>query len=156
MPDTTPGDAPTRSRVAIPLALRMLGALAILAVGIIHLDQYSSVYYRVIPVIGPLFLLNFIAATIIGVLLLAPIEGLGDKARPGAGRIAGALLALAGIGLAAGSFIFLIISENTRLFGFQESGYRTAIDLALVAEGAAVLLLAGYLATLAKRRSPRS
>ncbi len=151
MADTMPGDPTARSRVAIPLVLRMLGALAILAVGIIHLDQYSAVYYRVIPVIGPLFLLNLIAATIIGVLLLAPLEGLGDKLRPGAGSIASAVLALAGIGLASGSFIFLVISENTRLFGFQESGYRTAIDLALVAEGAAVLLLAGYLALIARR-----
>lgn len=146
MAGNAPGDAPATSPAAIPRALRILGALAVLVVGVVHLQQYFAVYYRVIPVIGPLFLLNFIAATAIGLVLLAPVERLGEKRRPGAGRITGAVLALGGIGLAALSFVFLLISENGRLFGFAETGYRSAMYIALVAEAAAVLLLVGYIA----------
>lgn len=54
--------------------------------------------------------------------------------------------ALGGIGLAATSFLFLLISERTPLFGFMEPGYDPAAILASrVAEGAAVLFLGGLL-----------
>jgi hypothetical protein len=53
--------------------VRVLGALALLAVGGVHLQQYVYDYFSVIPTIGPLFLVNFIAATALGLLLLASI-----------------------------------------------------------------------------------
>lgn len=115
---------------------RVLGALAVLAVGAVHLDQYVAVHFDVVPVIGPLFLLNFIGATAIGIGLLIPSARL---------RPLHILLALAGIGLAATSFVFLFVSEHQPLFGFQDYGYRAAIIVALAAEAAAVLLLGGYL-----------
>jgi hypothetical protein len=62
------------------------------------------------------------------------------------------LLALGGIGLAATSFVFLLVSEHQPLFGFQDYGYRTAILIALVAEAVAVVTLGAYLATRARRR----
>jgi hypothetical protein len=121
-----------------PTAARALGALATLAVGAVHLQQYVKLYSAV-PTIGTLFVLNFIGATVIGIALLAPIERV-------AGRLAVTLLALAGIGLAATSFVFLFISERTPLFGFMEPGYDpTAIAAARVSEVASVVLLGAFL-----------
>ena len=123
-------------------AVRALGALAVLAVGAIHLQQYFELY-SAIPTIGTLFVLNFAGATAIGVGLLAPVEHL-LGARLGAAVVG--LLALAGTGLAATAFVFLAISEHTPLFGFMEPGYDpTAILASRLAEGAAVLLLGGFL-----------
>jgi hypothetical protein len=122
-------------------ALRTLGALSVLAVGAVHLQQYFSLYSS-IPTIGTLFVLNFVGATVIGLGLLAPVERLYD--RP-SGVLPG-LLALGGIGLAASSFVFLLISERTPLFGFMEPGYDpTAILASRVAEAVTVLSLAGFL-----------
>jgi hypothetical protein len=122
-------------------ALRTLGALSVLAVGAVHLQQYFSLYSS-IPTIGTLFVLNFVGATVIGLGLLAPVERLYDRP-PG---VLPALLALGGIGLAATSFVFLLISERTPLFGFMEPGYDpTAILASRVAETLAVLGLAGFL-----------
>jgi hypothetical protein len=118
------------------LVLRVIGAVAILVVGAVHLEQYVGAHYDSVHVIGPLFLLNFIGATVIGLGLLVPAARL---------RMVQALLALGGIGLAVTSFVFLFISEHQRLFGFEEHGYRAAIIIALVAEAVTALALASYL-----------
>jgi hypothetical protein len=100
------------------LAARFLGALSLLAVGAVHLQQYTYLY-STIPTIGTLFMLNFVGATLIGVGLLAPLERL-------LGRFGGwavSLLALGGAVQAATAFVFLLISERTPLFGFMEPGY---------------------------------
>ena len=124
------------------LAIRALGALAVLAVGAIHVQQYFELY-SAIPTIGTLFVLNFAGATAIAIGLLAPVEHL-LGARLGAAVVG--LMALAGIGLAATAFVFLAISEHTPLFGFMEPGYDpTAILASRLAEGAAILLLGGFL-----------
>lgn len=124
------------------LAPRGLGALAVLAVGTVHLQQYLKLY-SAIPTIGTLFVLNFAGATAIGLGLLAPVERLlGSRW----GGRALSLLALGGVGLAATAFVFLAISEHTPLFGFMEPGYDpAAIRASRIAEGAAVLLLGTYL-----------
>jgi hypothetical protein len=125
-------------RAIWPTAARALGALATLAVGAVHLQQYVK-FYSAVPTIGTLFVLNFIGATVIGVALLAPIERI-------AGRLAVALVALAAIGLAATSFVFLFISEGTPLFGWMEPGYDpTAIAAARISEVATVVLLGAFL-----------
>ena len=119
----------------------MLGALATLAVGAVHLQQYSKLYSDV-PTIGTLFVLNFAGATVLGVALLAPIERLAGRF----GHVVVALLALAAIGLAATAFVFLLISEHTGLFGFKEPGYDPAgIAAARISEIAAVVLLGAFL-----------
>jgi hypothetical protein len=143
VPDEVVFDEP-RARKG-PIVLRLLGAIAVLVVGAVHLEQYFAVHYNVVPIIGPLFVLNFAAATVIGVGLLAPV---------GRMRVLHVLLALGGIGLAATSFVFLFVSESRPLFGFEEYGYRPAIIIALVAEAAAVLLLGAYLSS--GRTSPVS
>ena len=131
-------------------SVRVLGALSLLAVGAVHLQQYLALY-SVIPTIGTLFLLNFAGATAIGLGLLAPVEHL-------LGRFGGAALALliaGGIGLAATAFVFLLISERTPLFGFMEPGYDpTAIMAARAAELATVFLLGSFLLVRFVVRAP--
>jgi len=123
------------------LAARVLGAVAILAVGAVHLQQYYKLYSQV-PTIGTLFVLNFIGATAIGLALLTPIERLAGRY----GGLAVTLLALAGVGQSATSFVFLWIAERTPLFGFQEPGYDpTAIAASRISEVAAVVLLGAFL-----------
>jgi hypothetical protein len=131
-------------------SVRALGALSLLAVGAVHLQQYLALY-SVIPTIGTLFLLNFAGATAIGLGLLAPVEHL-------LGRFGGAallLLTAGGIGLAATAFVFLLISERTPLFGFMEPGYDpTAIMASRIAELAAVSLLGSFLLVRFVVRAP--
>jgi hypothetical protein len=137
-------DAVPRHRVgaaSLPwLIARVLGALSLLAVGIIHLQQYFELYSD-IPTIGTLFVLNFAGAVVVCVLLLAPLERLGRW-----GDAAHTLLALAGIAQAATAFVFLFISERTPLFGFQEPGYDpSAILASRIAEVATVVFLGAFL-----------
>jgi hypothetical protein len=134
------------------LGARIVGALSLLAVGAVHLQQYFELY-SAIPTIGTLFVLNFVGATAIGLGLLAPIERrLGRFGSP-----ALALLTLGGIGLPATSFVFLLISERTPLFGFMEPGYDPqAIMFSRVSEVVTVVLLGGYLVARFRRRAADS
>jgi hypothetical protein len=140
---------PTRGRPTAPnptngwvwLASRLLGALAVLATGAVHLYEFDHLYSQ-IPTIGTLFFLNFLGATAIGLGLLAPIERVAGRHR----EPLLVLLAAAGIALAAVAFAFLLISEQTPLFGFNEPGYDpTGIAAARGAEIATVLFLGAYL-----------
>ena len=134
------------------LLARYLGAAALLAVGLDHLQQRSAAHYAAIPTIGTLFLLNFVSATVVAVGLALPLERLGGPA----GRRLPGLLALTGVGIATGSVAGLLISETTGLFGFMEDGYRSAIVLSLMFEGATIVLLGTYLAySMIRPRSPK-
>jgi hypothetical protein len=55
---------------------RYLGALAVLAVGVDHIEQYYVDYYRAVPTIGTLFALDFVAATVVAVGLMLPLRRL--------------------------------------------------------------------------------
>jgi hypothetical protein len=130
----------TSHRSIVAQASRYLGALAVLATGVAHIEQYSVDNYSTVPTIGTLFLLNFIAAIVIAVGLIAPLS-----------RIAGrytdavrAVFAVGGIGLGVLSLAALFVSESSGLFGFVEHGYRMAIVVAIVAEAAATLFLAAF------------
>jgi hypothetical protein len=97
---------------------RFIGALALLGVGFIHLDEYQGAY-GAIETIGPLFLANFVASVVIAGALLTPLEHLsGQRAGLVVTTVTGA-----GIALSAGSFVMLLISERGSLFGFHEPGY---------------------------------
>jgi hypothetical protein len=133
-----------RERRRVPAMLRIVGAIAVLVVGAVHLQQYLAYHFSAVAVIGPLFLLNFAGATMIGLGLLVP----GSRM-----RLLHPLLALGGIGLAATSIVFLFISEHQSLFGFQEHGYRAAIVIALAAEAVTVVALAAYLAVRERGRT---
>jgi hypothetical protein len=128
-------------RSMIAWAALYLGALAVLATGIDHIQQYYANDYSSVPTIGTLFFLNFVSAVIIAVGLIAPLR-----------RIAGrhsdairAIFAVGGIGLAVLSLAALFVSEKSGLFGFVEHGYRMAIALAIVAEAAAIVFLIIFL-----------
>jgi hypothetical protein len=128
--------------------LRRLGAIAILAVGAVHLREYFGADYRSVPTIGPLFLLNAISSAVVAIGLLAPLERILHGRRA---ELTSGLLASAGVAIAAGSLIALFISESGKLFGFSETGYGTAIVLAIIAEALAVVLLTPVAVTGLKR-----
>jgi hypothetical protein len=130
-------------RATLAQVARVLGALSLLAVGVDHIEQYSVDFYSVIPTIGTLFVLNFASAVAVTLGLLAPVRRL-------AGRWADAALAtlaLAGIGIAAGTLAGLLISESSGLFGFMEQGYRPAIVLSIAFDVATIVCLGAFLAT---------
>jgi len=127
---------------------RYLGAISILVVGAIHAQQYYDAYFYVVPTIGTLFLLSFIGAAVVGVTLLAPVRKLGARL----GDVILALAALGAIGIAIGTFVSLLVSEYTPLFGFMESGYRLAVVLTLVFDGLTTAFLGVFLATEFGRR----
>jgi hypothetical protein len=144
LPDEAVLPGPEHPGVRAPTMLRTIGAIAVLVVGAVHLQQYFSYHLNAVATIGTLFVLNFAGATVIGLGLLVPAARL---------RFVHGLLALGGIGLAATSFVFLFISEHQPLFGFHEHGYRAAIVIALAAEAVAVVTLAAYLATRTRSRA---
>ena len=119
------------------LAVRVLGALLLLFVGLDHYYEYSARDYSVIPTIGTLFLLNFLSATAVAVVLLTPLERISRRFGV---RIL-ALAAASGAGIAATSLLALLVSEQTKLFGFMEQNYRLEIVVALISEAAATLVL---------------
>lgn len=116
---------------------RLIAAIALLATGTIHLEQYIVADYRVIPTIGPLFLLNFIAGTVLGIYLLVPVGATAGQVR----RTADLAVAWSRLAVASGSLIALLLSERTPLFGFMEHGYRVEILIAIGAEAVAILAL---------------
>jgi ABC-type antimicrobial peptide transport system permease subunit len=129
-------------RAVIARLGRYLGALTLIGVGVDHIQQYSVDSYSAIPTIGTLCALNFASATVVGMGLVAPVRRL-------AGRWADAVLAVlavSGIGIAAGSLAGLLISESSGLFGFMEQGYRAAIVTSIVLEVVTVFLLGAFLA----------
>lgn len=142
VPDEAVLPEPRRDRA--PVLLRTVGAIAVLVVGAVHLQQYFAEQIDSVPIIGTLFLLNFAGATVLGLGLLIPAARL---------RLLHLLFALGGIGLAATSFVFLFVSEHQPLFGFQDHGYRAGIVVALAAEAVAVVALTAYLALRLRRRA---
>ena len=105
-----PARLPARHRSIIAQASRYLGALAVLATGVAHIEQYAVDNYSTVPTIGTLFLLNFIAAIVIAVGLIAPLRRV-------TGRYADAVravLAVGGIGLGVLSLAGLFVSETHR------------------------------------------
>ena len=118
--------------------MRRLGAITLLIVGAVHLQQYIADDYSVLPTIGPLFLLNAIGAGIVAIGLLAPIERmLGDRRAD----LAVGLLTVVALAIAVGSLVALFIAESQPLFGFMENGYDTPIVIAIVAEALTTILL---------------
>jgi hypothetical protein len=124
-------------RIRLVALVRLLAAISLLALGGVHIQQYIVQDYRVIPTIGPLFLLNFIGGTVLGLYFLIPVGRRASRAR----LLVDAVAALAGWIVAAGALVALLVSEHTPLFGFMEHGYRFAIVFAIVSEAVAVVAL---------------
>jgi hypothetical protein len=132
------------------LAARVLAALLLLFVGADHYYEYSVDHYSVLPTIGTLFLLNFISATAVGLLLLAPLDRMFHRFAEAALRIA----AVSGLGIAATSLAALLVSEQTKLFGFMEQNYRPAILVAIASEAAATVCFVVLLAVTRGAKRP--
>jgi hypothetical protein len=131
-----------RARTTLAQLMLAVGAAGVLATGADHLDEYAANGFSTVPTIGTLFLLNFVAATAVGVGLLLPLR----RMSPRFGDVTRVLLALSGIGIASTSLIALWISESSSLFGFTDYGFRPTIVVAIVAEWIAVVALSAYLA----------
>src|ERR1700677_3296196 len=139
----------TRNRS--PTATRTLAAITLLLIGGIHYQQYHYAFYSAIPTIGPLFLLNFIGATALGLVLLAP-----GRSRLGRFRkLLDQLAALAGIGLGASGRAAALISEHITVYGFMEHGYRFVIVLTITSEAVAIALLTLFLVCARSRAHER-
>ena len=136
-----PAGLGSQPRSIVARASRYLGALAVLATGVAHIEQYSVDNYSTVPTIGTLFLLNFIAAIVIAVGLITPLRRVTGRYTDAVR----AVLAVGGIGLAVGSLVGLFVSETTGLFGFVEHNYRMAIVVAIAVEVAATVLLTAFL-----------
>lgn len=119
------------------IGLRATGALALIAMGALHLQQYYDAGYSAIPTIGTLFVLNFAGGVALGLPLLLPVERLPGRA----GAVAVPLLAFTGAAMAATAFAFLLISQQTPLFGWLETAKTSAITVALVSEAIATVSL---------------
>ncbi len=122
--------APLRGTV-----LRRTGGTLLLATGGIHLDLFLT-GYRHIPTIGPLFLLQLVAALLLGAASVV---------------IAQPVVALAGAGCAGATLGGYVLSLWTGLFGFHE--VRTTSGIAAGAlEVLAIVLLGAYAASTAVAR----
>jgi predicted lipoprotein with Yx(FWY)xxD motif len=108
----------------VQLGLRVVGAGLLIATGAIHLDLYLT-GFKNIPTIGPLFLLQVIAAFGLAVLVL--VRG-------------GRLIAALGAGFAASTLGGYLLSIWFGLFGFTEVRTTTGI-VAGVIEVAAFAVL---------------
>ena len=116
--------------------LRVVGGLATLVVGAIHLQQYAD-FIKDVPTIGTLFLLNGFGAGLVCLLLATRLR---------------VLAAVGGIAIAAGALISLAIARyaSSGVFGYVEPTFRGPVLISVVAEVIAVLSLAGYLGVAAR------
>ena len=123
---------------AIARPLRFVGAGFILLNGGVHLYLWDHAY-RQIRVIGPLFVLNAIAALLISVALVWKPEG---------------ITALLGLALSAGTFGAFMLAVTAGLFGFT-AGWDLNAVLGAVAEiGAMLVLCSWWMVTRRKRGAP--
>jgi hypothetical protein len=110
------------------------GALALAGEAAVHVQQYFVLFHEV-RWIGPLFLANAVACA-------AVIAGLAyARTRDFA--------ALAGVATSAVALASLIVSYGQGLFGWQEAGFRPIVELTVIFELAAVVLLSAALAAAA-------
>jgi hypothetical protein len=118
----------------IAVAAFGLGALMLAGEAAVHVQQYVSVVHGV-RWVGPLFLANAAAC-------VAAIVGL---AYPRTRQLA----ALAGVVISVAALGSLIVSSGRGLFGYYDGGFRTAIELAVITEVGAVILLSAGLTAIA-------
>ena len=146
--------AGSRWRTRLLALVRLVAAISLFAVGGVHIQQYIVQDYRMVPTIGPLFLLNFIGGTVLGLYFLIPVGPRAGWVR----LLVDAVAALVGWFVAAGALLALLVSEHTPLFGFMEHSYRFAIVFAIASEAVAVIALTILLVDnrMRARRKPGS
>jgi hypothetical protein len=125
----------TRAQHLLVLAYAT-GAAALAGVAAVHVQQYVTLVHA-IRWIGPLFLANAVACAIIVV---------GLACRP-----TRQLSALSGVAVSVLTLAGLVVSYGEGLFGWAESGFRTAIALDVVTTVVATIALTAGLAIAAAR-----
>lgn len=125
----------TIDRRVTPAVARLMAAGLVVVGGVVHLSLWRG-GYRGIPAIGPLFLVNVVVSGLIAARLLF-----------GGGR----LTVIAGMAVAAGSLVALVLSRTVGLLGFMEATWTPRAAQAVAAEVGAVVSLALVL-TVGKRR----
>lgn len=143
-PGTRPGE-PRRGN-ALPL-LRIGSALLILVSGGVHLVGWLGPY-SVLPIIGPLFLLNACSALLLAIALTLAHRPRWWAIEP--------LVLLAAWGFAALTLAAFLLSATRGLFGFREALAGTAQSIAGIAEALTLLTTAGALALWLRRRPRRN
>ncbi len=121
-------------------ALIVIGAVITVLSGLVHLKLWQGPPpYKLVPTIGPLFLLQAISGVALGLILLVTQR---------------LVVVLACVGLLAGTALGLILSVKVGLFGFQDSFSAPYATSSLIVEliGAAILLVAAIPLALARRR----
>ncbi len=110
--------------------LQIMLAVLVLAGGLVHLQQFLDGFSD-IPIIGPMFLANAVGSVVIAGLLIWRRE----------------LIWVLGAGLiSAGSLAAILISRDPGLFGYKSTSFEWPEALAVIFEGAALLLAAIILA----------
>jgi hypothetical protein len=115
--------------VGLPGSIALWAAAALMvASGLVHVYLWHLAY-RHVATLGPLFLVQAVAAFVLAVVLAASRRG---------------VFLVAGIGLMAGTIVGFILVTTVGLFGFTLKTITGWADLALAAEaGAIVALLVG-------------
>jgi hypothetical protein len=126
---------------AVVDAVRGLAAGGVLLSAAIHLDLWDTERFRLIPTIGPLFLLNVIGGGVLGLLMLAWRHW---------------LPALAAAGYGAATVGAFWISVEHGLFGFQEIGTGSVQLLSQIAEYIAIVFGLAAAAALWRGRRRRT
>jgi len=121
-------------------ALIVAGAVLTILSALVHLKLWQGPPpYKLVPTIGPLFLLQAISGVALGLILLVTQR---------------LIVVLACVGLLAGTALGLVLSVEVGLFGFQDSFSAPYATSSLILEliGAAILLVAAIPLALARRR----
>jgi hypothetical protein len=116
-------------------SLCALGAVLVGASGGIHFHLWAT-GYNAIPKIGPLFLAQSISAFVLAAWLVI---------RPSL------VIAVAALGLAAGTIVGFLVTVWVGLFGFTDSFSAPYASVALIAESGALAVLAGACAVLIRQ-----
>ena len=132
----------TQGKSAALIGVRVLTAVATAVTGYVHADLYLNGGYRVIPTIGPSFLVLSSSAFAVAALLL-----IGSSP----------VLRLGAAGIAAGALGGFVLSRTVGVFGFTERGLQPAPQslISLISElGALALLLSWQVLLLRSRPAP--
>jgi hypothetical protein len=134
------GLASAAARVAVTVVIAA-GAACTAGSGVIHLYLWGKQYgYRAVPTIGPLFLIQGIAAIVVGLLVIA-------SRRTWAVLIGAALL--------VASVAALLLAVYVGLFGFRDTWSAQYAWLSLFEEAAGAVLLLAAAGMLALARTRR-
>ncbi|MFP5310110.1 MAG: hypothetical protein ACLGIR_11100 [Actinomycetes bacterium] len=115
--------------------LRLLAAGATIGGGVLHLQLWQG-GFRGLPLIGPMFLANAVAAAAVGLAV---------------GWRPGRVTVLLALGISVGSLVGLVLSHTVGLFGFRQGGWDPAQARVVATE---LLAAAALLGLAAARRTP--